>query len=218
MAASEYHITQPQRPFARTNRQTIHQRAQLLRELGYAGSTIAEICCGDCQQQQRIYRDDLQVETYRGLDLSPTVVAFNQAHGVPCVLGDALSDADMGQFATFDVVFFGPPLSEQCDGHSRLSFHEVTPGYAAFAHLLLHQLQFSGLLVCICPKTTHMGEIQRLYHQIQTDRPDVGLALIHYSHATLTGADQETEMRLKYVELWFSSELADAWRVKESRD
>lgn len=45
---------------------------------------------------------------------------------------------------------------------------------------------------------------------------DVGLRLIHYSVATLTGHDEVTEPRRKYVELWFSRRLDDVWDVRES--
>lgn len=40
----------------RANRQTIQQRAEILRQLGYRQPAIAEICCGDCQRQQQVYR------------------------------------------------------------------------------------------------------------------------------------------------------------------
>jgi len=74
-----------------------------------------------------------------------------------------------------------------------------------------------GLMVCICPNSTNMGDIQRLYYQLKAYRPDVGLRLIHYSYATLTCDDEITKMRLKYVELWFSVRLDDRWEVCESR-
>ena len=67
------------------------------------------------------------------------------------------------------------------------------------------------------PNSTNMGDIRRLYGQVQRLRPDVGLRLIHHSYATMTGADKATEMRLKYVELWFSTSLDDLWEVRESR-
>jgi hypothetical protein len=216
MTEGIYHITQPERPFARTNRQTIQQRAQILQELGYKQPSIAEICCGDCQRQQRICSEVLQTETYCGLDMSPTVVALNRVKGVDCVQGDALDVTAMRQFATFDVLFFGPPLSEQCDGHTGLPFSAIRPGFAPFARLLLEELSFMGLLVCICPNSTNLGDAQWLYRQIQAYRADIGLRLIHHSYTTLTGADEVTEMRLKYVELWFSARLADLWEVRKS--
>ncbi len=49
-----YHIALAGRPFARANRQTIQQRAEILRQLGYRQPAIAEICCGDCQRQQQV--------------------------------------------------------------------------------------------------------------------------------------------------------------------
>lgn len=209
-----YHVTQPGRPFARTNRQTIQQRAGILRELGYTQPAIAEICCGDCRRQQQIYQEQLQTTRYCGLDLSPEVVALNRAHGVACLAGDALDTAVMRQFLDFDVIFFGPPLSAQCDGHSGLSFRAVTPGYAPFVRLLLQELNYGGLLVCIGPNSANMGEIRWLYQQARQGRADVGLRLIHYSYATLTGNDAATERRLKYVELWLGAGLPDMWQVR----
>lgn len=217
MKGSGYHLAPSERAFARTNRQTIIQRAQVLQKLGYAQPTIAEICCGDCQRQQQIYHALLPAKTYCGLDINPTMVALNQAHGVTCIEGDALDRNIMQQFVAFDVLFFGPPLSVQCDGHTRLPFQEVTPGFAPFTRLMFQELHYEGLLVCICPNNTHMGDIQWLYRQVQTGRANIGLRLIRYSYATLTGANEQTEMRLKYVELWFSARLADLWEVQESR-
>ena len=43
--------------YARTNRQTIEQRAALIRELLPATRSIAELCCGDCTAQWEIYRE-----------------------------------------------------------------------------------------------------------------------------------------------------------------
>jgi hypothetical protein len=216
MAMNDY-ITQPERPFARTNRQTIQQRANLLRELGCERPSIAEICCGDCRRQRQIYQQTLQVENYCGLDLSPTIVALNRAADIACVQGDALDAAVMSQFADFDVIFFGPPLSVKCDGHTGLPFQKVTPGFVPFARLMLQELRYDGLLVCIGPNSANMGDIQWVYQQAQTFNAAVGLRLIHYSHATLTGADEATEMRLKYVELWLSASLPDLWETRTSR-
>jgi hypothetical protein len=213
-----YHITQPERPFARTNRQTIQQRAEILRELGYVRPSIAEICCGDCQRQQQIYQKQLQTTDYCGLDISPEVVALNRHNGVACVQGDALDKQVMRQFTPYDVLFFGPPLSAQCDGHTGLHFRSVTPGFVPFAHLLLHELNFTGLLVCIGPNSTNMGQIGWLYQQVQSYRADVGLHLIHHSYATLTGNDQVTEPRLKYVELWLGAGLTNAWQIRGAKD
>jgi len=61
-----------------------------------------------------------------------------------------------------------------------------------------------------------MGDIRWLYEQTRELREDVGLRLIHYSYATVTGAGKVTEPRLKYVELWLSNQLDDAWEVRKS--
>ena len=205
-----------ERHFARTNRQTIAQRAAILQEFGYVAPAIAEICCGDCRRQQAIYRQTLQTTRYCGLDLSPDIVAFNKANGVDCRLGDALDPAAMRDFLSFDVLFFGPPLSAACDGHTGLPFREVVPGFDPFARLLLQELGYPGLLVCILPNSANMGDIRWLYTQAQSYRPEVGLRLIHYSYASLTGADEPTERRLKYIELWLRAGWPNAWEVRES--
>lgn len=211
-----YHIAQAGRPFARTNRQTIQQRAEILSQLGYRQSAIAEICCGDGQRQQQIYHAQLQATRYCGLDISSEVVIRNRANGVACVQGDALDGQVIHQFLDFDVLFFGPPLSVHCDGHTGLPFRAITPGYAPFARLLLHEQHYGGLLVCIGPNSTNMGDIRWLYEQARAYRPDIGLRLIHYSYATLTGDDETTERRLKYVEIWLGVGLADMWEIRES--
>lgn len=203
--------------FARTNRQTIAQRATILRRLAPGLRSVAEICCGDCSRQKQVYTDELGISQIRGLDLEATIVAQNRARGIDCYQGDALSIDSLRRFAQDDVVFFGPPLSEACDGHRGLDFDEVQPAYRDFARLFLGELCYDGLLVCICPKTTDMGSITRLYQDIRAYRPDVNLPLIHYSYTTLTGNDEVTELRLKYVELWFSSQHEDLWEVLESK-
>jgi hypothetical protein len=202
------------RAFARTNRQTITQRVALLQELLPDLSSIAEICCGDCSQQAAAYRQHLGIEIYRGLDIHPQIVAANQAQGVDCICGDALDPEVLRQFLIFEVIFFGPPLSVGCDGHHLLNFDEIIPSYADFVQLLLGTLNYYGTLVCICPKTTTMGDINRLYHRVKRLRPEFGLRLIHYSEATLTGAGETTEPRLKYVEAWFSDRLEERWEVR----
>lgn len=211
-----YQLSRSDRPFARTNRQTIWQRAHILRDLGYWQPTMAEICCGDCRRQRQIYQELLQVKAYCGLDINPAVVALNQAYGVTCMPGDALDVKVLRPFASYDVLFFGPPLSIMCDGHTFLPFQAITPGFVPFAQLLLGELAYNGLLVCIGPHHTNLGDIQWLYCQIQQYRPGVGLRLIHHSYATLTGMDEETEMRLKYVEIWFLPNSDDKWEVRES--
>jgi hypothetical protein len=203
------------RSFARTNRQTIAQRVALLRELLPDARSVADICCGDCSRQWETYRRTLGLEAYRGLDLHPEIVAANRARGIDCVCGDALDRAVLAQFLDFDVLFFGPPLSVHCDGHSLLRFRQVVPGFADFLRLLLGVLNYEGTVVCICPKATTMGDIRWLYAQVRELRADVGLRLIHHSVATLTGDDEVTEPRLKYVELWFSSWLDDRWEVRK---
>lgn len=202
--------------FARTNRQTIQQRAALLRELLPETRSIAELCCGDCAAQWQIYREALPGLTFCGLDVAPAIVAANRAAGVPCVCGDALDPTVLAQFLGYDVIFFGPPLSAGCDGHRGLAFDAVQPGYVAFSNLLLGELRYGGTLVCIGPKTTHMGAIRGLYDHIRARRDDFGLRLIQHSHATVTGAGMPTESRLKYVELWFSNRLPDTWEARRS--
>jgi hypothetical protein len=202
--------------FARTNRQTIAQRAALIRALLPATRSIAELCCGDCGAQWEIYRETLPGLIFCGLDVAPAIVAANRAAGVPCILGDALDPAVLQRFLADDVVFFGPPLSAGCDGHQALAFDAVHPGFAAFADLFLGQLGYAGTLVCIGPKTTNMGDIRRLYDRMRGQQADIGLRLIHYSYAAVTGAGIPTEPRLKYLELWFSSRLPDTWEVRRS--
>lgn len=203
--------------FARTNKQTIIQRAALLRELMPDINSVTEICCGDCSRQHQIYSRELSIHHFHGLDLEPAIVEANRAKGIDCYLGNALDVEVLRHFANDDVIFFGPPLSEDCDGHRLLNFGEVTPTYSDFAQLLLGKLNYHGLLVCICPKSTRLGNITQLYHQIRDYRPDVNLRLIHYSYSTLTGNDETTELRLKYVEIWFSSKFEDLWEVRESK-
>jgi len=202
--------------FARTNPQTINQRIAILQELLPNVKSIAEICCGDCSRQWEAYHQALNIETYCGLDIQPEVVAANRAKGINCICGDALDKATLSRFRAFDVIFFGPPLSVNCDGHTLLSFHEVVPGFARFAHLLLGELLYRGALVCVCPKATTMGDVRWLYNQMKKQRQDIGLRLIHYSHSTVTGAGVVTESRLKYIELWFSDHLDDMWEVRKS--
>ncbi len=214
---SDYQLPDPiQRPFARTNVQTIRQRAALLRELLPNTRAIAELCCGDCSAQSEIYRSQLHIERYVGLDLQPEIVAANRARGIDCVQGDALDPRVLRRFADFDVIFFGPPLSIDCDGHHGLAFRDITPGYADFVRLMLVDLRFEGTLICIGPKTTHLGDAQWLYEQIAHWRTDMNLRLIHHSYSTVTGAGTSIEPRLKYVELWFSPRLRNAWELRMS--
>lgn len=200
--------------FARTNPQTIAQRVILLHELLPGVASIAELCCGDCTRQAAAYRRELGVGRYRGLDLVAEIVAANQAQGIDCLCGNVLDRAVLRCFLDFEVIFYGPPLSIECDGHRLLAFREVVPGYDEVAHLLLGELGYNGTLVCICPNSTTPGDARWLYDQIKTARPDFGLRLFHASYATVTGSGIETEPRLKYVELWFSNRLADTWEMR----
>lgn len=215
--SSDYQVPDlHRRGFARTNPQTIIQRARLLRELAPGVTSIAEICCGDCSQQRHLYTELLGIQRFSGLDIDPAIVALNRQAGIECLCGDALDSAVLRSFLGFDVLFYGPPLSVGCDGHQSLAFQDVRPSYADLLQLLVGELRFDGLMVCICPKTTTWGDIRQLYQQARGWRPGLGLRLIHYSHATVTGGGEETELRLKYVELWFSAHLGDLWEVRES--
>lgn len=205
------------RAFASTNLQTIAQRATILRERLPGVQSIAELCCGDCYRQWTTYKQQLNIQIFRGLDIEAAVVDRNRQRGIDCICGDVLNAQVLPLFLAFDVLFFGPPLSVDCDGHHALAFHEITPNYADVAQLLLAELRYDGTFVCICPKTTTMGEISWLWHQIQHNRPDVGLSLIHYSHSTETGNGEDTELRLKYIELWFSNRLGNTWEIHNSR-
>jgi hypothetical protein len=203
-------------PFAKTNIQTIRQRAGLLRELAPGKLSIGEICCGDCQAQYDLYRAELGISRFRGLDLSPEVVALNRSRGIPCDYGNALDGAVMRKYLDYEVIFFGPPLSVECDGHRLIAFRDVTPGFLPFVELLLRDLQYQGLLVLIGPRTTTPGDAQWVEHHARQARPDYRLRLLHYSHASITGLGEETEPRLKYVELWFQIGQEPRWEVRES--
>ncbi len=214
--ASPYQLTNAAHAaFARTSVQTIAQRVTLLRELLPDVRAIGELCCGDCTRQWVAYLQAFPDVSYHGLDIAPYIVAANQAQGIACTCGDVLDSAALRSFLACDVLFFGPPLSQDCDGHNLLAFHEVIPSYADFACLLWGNLGYQGTLICICPNTTTMGDVQRLYAQTRIARPDVNLRLLHYSYATRTGHDEVTPLRLKYIELWFSTVLPDAWEVRE---
>jgi hypothetical protein len=216
--SNPYRIPDPDNPnFARTNIQTIHQRAAILRELLPDTKSIAEICCGDCSEQDRIYREVLGIGKYVGLEIQPEIVELNRSRGVSCICGDALDKGVLQTLLGFDVIFYGPPLSVHCDGHHLLGFREIVPSYRDFVSLLLGELNYTGTLVCICPKDTTMGHVRILYEQAKRLRGDFGLRFINYSYSTVTGSGETTELRLKYVELWFSSLLEDSWEVRESK-
>jgi len=204
-------------PFARTNIQTIRQRAGLLRELLPSISSIAEICCGDCRAQYDIYHSELGMQRFRGLDLSPEIVEFNRSRGIPCDYGNALNGTVMQSFLDFEAIFFGPPLSLECDGHRLIAFRDVVLGFLPFTNLLLNELSYPGLLVLIGPRSTTPGDAQWIEYQVRKARPDYRLRLIHHSYAAITGLGEVTELRLKYVELWFQVGQDPQWEVRESK-
>jgi hypothetical protein len=202
---------------ARTNPETIRQRAELLQELLPGVRSIGELCCGDCAEQWSVYRGLPGLEIYLGLDIDPEMVRLNRERGIHCRHGDVMDRDVLAGFLDFDVLFFGPPLSAGSDGHTSLSFREVVPGYGDFVTILFGELEYHGTCVCICPKGTTMGDISWLYGHAREGRPDFGLRLIHYSYASVTGRGEGTDPRLKYVEVWLSSRLEDAWEVRRSR-
>ena len=202
--------------FARTNSQTIAQRVKILRELLPTAHAIGELCCGDCAAQFEMYRAALGELTFCGLEVSPEIVALNRSHNIPCAQGDVMDANALRPFLACDVLFFGPPLSVECDGHRLLAFRDVTPSFANFASLLWHDLNYRGTCIFICPNTTTLGDARRLHEQIKLWRSDVGLRLLHYTHATQTGTGESHELRLKYVELWFSSLLPDEWEMRHT--
>lgn len=213
-----FHTPNPsRRSFAKTNPQTVTQRAALITELLPDTHSIGELCCGDCSHQWRTYTQQLSLTRYCGLDLEPEIAQRNKQAGIDCIQGNVLDSKILKDFLSFDLLFFGPPLSVECDGHQLFSFNEVIPSYADFTKLLLADLQYNGSLVCIGPRTTTMGDITRLYEHLRTVAPTVNLRLIHHTYSTLTGSGEVTEPRLKYIELWFSPHLPDAWEVRESR-
>jgi hypothetical protein len=215
---NQYQLPDSDNPhFAQTNIQTIHQRASILKELLPDVKSVAEICCGNCSEQDRIYRQVLEIEKYVGLDIQSEIVELNRSRGISCMLGDALDKSVLETFLSFDVIFYGPPLSVHCDGHNFLAFREIIPGYQDFVGLLLGELNYTGTLVCICPRDTTMGHIRLLYEQVKRLREDFGLRLINHSYSTITGSGETTELRLKYVEPWFSAILEDSWEVRESK-
>jgi hypothetical protein len=204
-------------PFAHTNAQTIRQRAVLLKELCPGISSLAEICCGDCKRQYDIYRSELGILHFRGLDLSRDVVALNHSRNIPCDLGNALDSRIMRAYLNYDIVFFGPPLSADCDGHRLIAFRDVIPGFSDFTRLMMQELNYRGILVLITPRTTTLGDAQWIDHQVRSFCPDYSLRLLHYSYSTITGSGEPTEMRLKYVELWYQVGTEHQWEVRESK-
>ena len=202
-----------EKSFARTNPQTIVQRANLITKLLPGTMSIAEICCGDCTHQWMTYLHLAGAKRFRGLDYEPFIVAQNHSRGIDCVRGDAIDPLTMLQFMSFDVIFYGPPLSIDCDGHQLLEFGQVRPRYADFSRMIWCDLAYEGTLVCICPRTTTMGDISALYQQVRKSNQNAGLRMIHHSYSTVTGRGEATPLRLKYIELWFSTRLEDLWEV-----
>lgn len=213
---SRYQISNPVKGYVRTNIRTVEQRAALLMEFLPGTKSIAEICCGDCFNQWQVYTRELNLQKFLGLDLQPAVVELNKSRGVACLCGDALDKSVLKKFLDFDVIFFGPPLSVGCDGHRLFSFRQVTPGYADFARLLIGELKYRGTLICTCPKTATLGDVQKLYTWIKSLNNNYGIPLIHYSHSDVMGDGATTEVRLKYIDVWFSTSLGDRWEIRDS--
>jgi hypothetical protein len=211
-----YHLPDHNKGFVHTNVKTVEQRAEMIAALLPNTSSIAEICCGNCFLQSDLYRKKLKVQTFLGLDIDQRIVEMNKQQGVACMQGDALNGTTLKKFLDYDIVFFGPPLSVYCDGRQLLPFRKVTPGYFDFVELMVGKLGYKGTLVCICPVTTSMGEIQTLYHSVKTQNKDFRLGLIHHSYSDVTSRGDVTEPRLKYVELWFSVLLEENWVVQKS--
>lgn len=203
--------------FARTNRQTISQRAGLVAELLPDVRSIGEICCGDFSAQAEAYQQAFELDSVIGLDIDPAVVTANRERGLDCRLGNALEPQSLRPFLACDVLFFGPPLSVNCDGHDLLPVSAIKPAYAAFTRLLFDELNYQGTIVCIGPKSMSMGDVRQLYDQVQAVAPQIGLRMIHYSYATVTGRGDQTLPRLKYVECWFAADLGNVWEIRHSR-
>lgn len=206
-------INHDRQSFAKTNTDSILQRVQIMQKLIPNVESIGEICCGDCLKQFHIYRNNLKIKTYRGLDIDPIIVKLNKERGISCVQGDALNAELLKSFLLSDILFFGPPLSMQCDGHAILNFDQVNPSFFDFLKLIYSELNYNGIVNCICPRDTTMGDISKLNTDIKKLVPSLSLPLINYSHSNKTGNDEEHELRLKYVELWFSKNHEDAWEV-----
>lgn len=177
---------------------------------------IGEICCGDCACQHATYSELLVLDRYVGLDLDPVIVAANRKRGIECLRGDTLDATVMRSFLACDVLFFGLPLSQNCDGHSLLSFRGTAPGYDDFCALLYGRLGYTGTIVCIAPKQTRLGDVQWLHSQVTRHTLAVNLPLIHWNHATVTGGGEATLPRLKYVGIWLSPRLENRWAQRSS--
>ena len=207
-----------QASFATTNSQTISQRVALLRELLPTVGAIAEVCGGSCLKQWQAYQAAFSLKRFVAVDIDPVIVRMNKANGINCLLGNALDKEVAKSLLTCDVIFFGPPLSENCSGHRFIPFQQVSPSFQAFTTLLFGDLGYQGTIVCIGSKQTSLGDWRWLYDQIKTQRPNVGLRLILHSYSTLTGRGETTEPRLKYIEGWFSTDLGDEWERRISSE
>jgi hypothetical protein len=199
--------------FAKTNIDSIHHRISILRQLLPKVNTMAEICCGDCKRQYELYRKELGDISYRGLDIDPQMIKKNKANQIDCICGNALDAQVMKNFLHADVIFFGPPLSDHCDGHTLLQFNEVNPSFLDFLRLMYVDLKYDGLINCICPRSTSLGDITWLYNEITGLDKEVKVPLIHYSHSNRTGNDEIHETRLKYIEVWFSKKHENNWEI-----
>lgn len=70
MTSPSYHLPDlSRRAFARTNPQTVMQRAAIVQELLPHTIAIGEICCGDCSIQAAVYQQ-IGIQRYCGLDSS----------------------------------------------------------------------------------------------------------------------------------------------------
>ena len=121
----------------------------------------------------------------------------------------------MSKFLDKDLLFFGPPLSSNCDGHAILNFDQVQPDFFSFLKLLYIELDYHGIINCICPKKTTMGDITKLYNSMKEIFPEIVLPIINYSYSSTTGSGVKHDSRLKYIELWFSNDHTDNWKTLE---
>ncbi len=212
-----YHLPNLEKGFVRTNLRTVEQRAALLREFLPKARSVGEICCGDCLHQWQVYTQTAGFDEFLGLDIEPKIVEANKKRGIPCLLGDALDGKILRKFLGFNVIFFGPPLSVDCDGHRLFAYRDIVPAYGDFIHLLVGDLGYLGTVICICPKTTTLGDIRLLYTQAKSRNEAFGVPLIHYSYSDVASDGSRHELRLKYVDVWLSSALEDQWETREGK-
>ncbi len=153
-------IDHSRKTFAKTNIDTVLQRVEIIKTLLPDVKTIGEICCGDCTRQFEIYKENFALSSYRGLDIDPFIVKFNLKKGIECLCGSAVDAGIMKNFINYDIIFYGPPLSENCDGHAILDFKAVEPSFLNFMKLIYQDLKYQGMIVCICPRTADMADTQ----------------------------------------------------------